>query len=149
VAGSERGTMTMVSDSVIKDLYFGFDMQNLLLRLDTQSKARLDLREFDEVRFKFVEPYGTEILASCNGDSTQPVIRIDDKPVLSTDGRFAIDQVFELAVPWHDLGVIVGQRLHVATELLKGGEVIERTPSEGTIDLQVPSADFEMHMWQA
>lgn len=150
VAGSERGTMTMVSETVVKDLYFGFDTQNLLLRLDTQSKARLDLREFDQVRFKFIEPYGTEILANCRDlASSTPVVRIDEKEVPGTTGRYAIDHVFELSIPWRDLGVIVGQRLHVAAELLKEGEVIERTPSEGTIDLLVPSADFEMHMWQA
>jgi len=150
VSGSERGTMTMVSDSVIREIYFGFDTQNLLLRVDTAAHANLDLQEFDEIRFKFVEPYGTQIHARCNGEKiAQPDIRIDDKPVKGTTGSYALDRVFELSVPWRDLGVAVGQRLHLAAELLKNGEVIERTLSEGTIDLLVPSADFEMHMWQA
>jgi hypothetical protein len=149
-SGSERGTMTMVSDSIIRHLYFGFDAENLLLRLDTPSKARLDLSAFDEVRFRFVEPYGTEVRVQCQGEKNQqPVVLIDEKPVRSTSSKSALDQVLELSVPWRDLGVNVGQRLHVAAELLKDGEVLERTPSEGTLDLLVPSADFEMQNWQA
>lgn len=149
-SGSERGTMTMVSDSMIRHIFFGFDNQHLLLRFDTPSTAHLDLQDYDEIRFRFIEPYGTEIRTRCdqtNGDT--PQIIIDDKPVKETSGRYAIDRVFELSVPWKDLGVSVGQRLHVAAELLKEGQVIERTPSEGSVDMVVPSADFEMHMWQA
>ncbi|WP_437185577.1 alpha-amylase/alpha-mannosidase [Planctomicrobium sp. SH668] len=150
VAGSERGTMTMVSETVVKDLYFGFDTRNLLLRLDGATTAVNDFRDYDEIRFKFVEPYGTEIRAKFQEKTVQtPKVSIDDKPLAESSGAYAYDRVFELSVPWKDLGVTIGQRLHVAAELMKGGEVIERTPSEGTIDMTVPSADFEMHMWQA
>lgn len=149
-AGSERGTMTMVSDGLIRHLRFGFDAEHLFLRVDTPARAQKDLRECDELRFRFVEPYGTEIRVKCgNSKSHKPEVLIDDKPVKSSSSRCASDRVLEVAVPWKDLSVNLGQRLHLAAELVKGGEVIERTPSEGTIDLLVPSPDFEMHMWQA
>lgn len=149
-AGSERGTMTMVSGGLISHIYFGFDPEHLLLRVDTASQAKQDLREFTELRFRFVEPYGTEIRVPLDADGpAHPEVLIDEKPVESPGSTCALGRVLELAVPWKDLGVVVGQRLHVAAELFKNGEVLERAPSEGTIDLAVPSADFEMQMWQA
>jgi len=148
--GSERGTMTMVSDGVVRDIYFGFSPENLLVRLDTLRKAVHDLNDYDEVRLKFIDPYGVEIRASLNGSqSHKPTVMIDDKPVDSALAKYAVNEIFELSVPWRDLGVKIGQRLNVAAELIKEGQVIERTPSEGTLDLTIPSADFEMQMWQA
>jgi alpha-amylase/alpha-mannosidase (GH57 family) len=148
-AGSERGTMTMVSDGIIRHIYFGFDPDNLLLRLDTPSKAKLDMAEYDELRFRFIEPYGTEIRVKCHAKAPVPDVFMDDKPIKGLSGKCVIDNILELAVPWKELGLAVGQRLHMAAELRRGDEVIERTPSEGSIDLLVPSADFEMQMWQA
>lgn len=148
--GSERGTMTMVSDSVIRHIYFGFDPENLLVRLDTLQRAEQDLASFDEVRLKFLDPYGVEIRAGLNGPGPQVTeVVVDGKPVENSTGLFACGKIFELSVPWQDLGMKVGQRINVAAELIRQGEVIERTPSEGTLDLTVPSPDFEMQAWQA
>ena len=149
-AGSERGTMTMVSEGVIRDIYFGFDAEHLYMRVDTPSKAKLDLKEFDELRLRFIEPYGTEVRVKCGSTRAhKPEVLIDEKAGKHANGRFASDRVMEVAVPLKELNVTVGQRLHIAVELLKGGEVLERAPSEGALDMFVPSVDFEMHMWQA
>ncbi len=148
--GSERGTMTMVSDNVVRDIYFGFTPEHLLVRLDTTHKAVHDLGGFDEVRLKFIDPYGLEVRAPVKGQGKRvPLVLIDEKRVESPNSCYAIDHIFEISVPWQSLGLKVGQRLNIAAELIKDGEVIERTPSEGTLDLTVPSADFEMQMWQA
>ncbi len=148
-SGSERGTMTMVTDSLIRHIYFGFTPENLVLRLDTAGKARNDLREIEEIRFRFIDPYGVEIRVKLDDSGSTPVVMIDDKAVPDGQGDFAIDQIFELSVPCEELGVKVGQRLNMAVELFRSGEAQERIPSEGSLDLLVPSDDFEMQMWQA
>lgn len=152
-SGSERGTMTMVSESVIKDVYFGFDIDRFLLRADTATKTKHDLRSYDEIRLRFIDPYGLEIRAPLQNDGKQttytPEVIQDEKSQPESAGLFASNFVFELSVPWKELQVTVGQQLHLALELIKGNEVIERVPSEGTIALTVPSSDFEMQIWQA
>ena len=50
VCGSERGTMTKVTQGVMRAVYFGFDAQRLALRVDTARYAREDLEILDELR---------------------------------------------------------------------------------------------------
>jgi len=148
-AGSERGTMTMVSEGAIKDIHFGYNCDSLFVRLDTQSRATEDLKSFDEIHLRFVEPYGTELQIACNivGKQT-PTIMVDGKKTPSTAGSAAIRKIVELSVPWKEMNLKTGQRLSFAVELVKAGESVDRSPTEGTIDLTVPSTDFEMRNWQ-
>ena len=148
VAGNERGTMTMVSDGVLTEVYFGFDTNRFLLRCDTPNHAKHDLNDFDELRIRFVEPYGLEIRIDCENPKS-PTIWRDGKALENGSAEAAINRTLELAVPWTELGVFVGERLHFALELVRDGESIERAPSEGTIDLTISGEDFERHMWQA
>ncbi len=146
-SGSERGTMTMVTESVFTDIYFGFDNERLLIRFDTRTNALTDLSEIEEVRLRFVEPYGAEIRIPC-ASPEQSLLFIDGKTQITT-ATAAIDHILEFAIPYQELGVEIDQQVHFAVELTRDGESLERLPSEGTIDLTVPSADFEMYMWQA
>lgn len=149
-AGSERGTMTMVSEGAIRSIHFGFNRDEFLVRVDTYSRAKHDLAEFDAVHVRFTEPYGTEIVIDLSQEKRlAPALIVDGKPIKKTTSQAVVGRVLELSAPWQELGVSVGQSLHFAVELHKNGESIERAPSEGTIDLTVPSADFEMHQWQA
>lgn len=146
-SGSQRGTMTMVSETVINDIYFGFDRERLLIRCDTCSHAESELCDFDELRVRFVEPYGAEVRVK-TADPSQLVLIVDGEEQ-PTESEAALDRIFELAIPYQELGISIHDRIHFAVELLRGGESIERAPSEGTIDLTVPGADFEMYVWQA
>lgn len=147
-SGSERGTMTMVTESVVTDIYFGFDTEKLLLRCDTSTLAKTELCEFDEIRIRFVEPYGVEIRIDCKTPET-PQLYLDGELQSETSAVAALDRIFELSVPYKELGVDIDQRIHFAVELVREEESVERAPSEGTIDLTIPGADFESHMWQA
>lgn len=147
-SGSERGTMTMVSDGVLSDIYFGFDRERLLLRCDTGTEAHAELCDFDEVRIRFVEPYGAEVRVKC-AEPERISVSVDGIEKDSTAAVAAIGKIFELGIPYRELGIEVDQRIHFAVEFVRDGESVERAPSEGTIDLVVPGPDFEMHMWQA
>ncbi len=147
-SGSERGTMTMVTESVISDMYFGFDEQRFLLRCDTHTSAKAELADFDEIRIRFVEPFGAELRIDCQAPET-PRLIINGEQRPNTNATAAIDQMLELSIPYEELGVEKTQRLHLAVELVRDGETVERSPSEGTIDLTIPSEEFEQYMWQA
>ncbi|MEW4488021.1 glycoside hydrolase family 57 protein [Thalassoglobus sp. JC818] len=147
-AGSERGTMTMVSDSAITDLYFGFDQDQFLLRCDTILAAKSDLKDYEEMRVRFVEPYGIEVQVKLNGLIESSVVR-ENEVVANSNVAAAIGKVLEVSIPKKDLGVEVGHRMHFAVELMQNGEAVNRIPSEGTIDLEVCGPDFERYMWQA
>ncbi|RMG35959.1 MAG: alpha-amylase/alpha-mannosidase [Planctomycetota bacterium] len=52
---SERGTMTQVTGGRVKELFFGFDDEHLLLRLDTPINAAEDLAD-TEIHVIFLQP---------------------------------------------------------------------------------------------
>jgi alpha-amylase/alpha-mannosidase (GH57 family) len=146
---NERGTMAMVTRGPIKDVYFGFDLQALFVRVDFDTGARAALADFDTLRVGFVEPAGYEVLVrKAHGlQSVGLEVRYQGKPVDAPDVQAGIDQIVELAVPFDRLGVRVGQSVQFAVELLQGDQSRDRAPREGTITLTRPSPDFEQIMW--
>jgi alpha-amylase/alpha-mannosidase (GH57 family) len=149
-AASIRGTMTMVSESIVRDLYFGFDRSQLLIRCDTIDRAIADLGDCDEVRIRFVEPYGIEARIDIRHPK-QPTARLmrEGNPLDLNGVRAGLDRIFEVSIPWASLGARPGDTLQFAVELYQQGQSIGRTPSEGTIETSIPASDFEKRMWQA
>jgi alpha-amylase/alpha-mannosidase (GH57 family) len=145
---NERGTMAMVSRGPMKDVYFGFDHRDLLLRVDFDHPARTVLADFDTLRIFFVEPPGRELLVEVPATAKQELRLLHDRQVVTApDIRIGLDQIVEIAIPFDRLGVRVDQPIQFFVELLEGRQSRDRAPREGTINLTCPSPDFEQVMW--
>jgi hypothetical protein len=143
--------MAMTAESLVSDLFYGFDTEQLFLRLDTRGGPfREQLGELEQLRVTFLEPEGFE-LAIARPGSAEPLARLyhDGVPVTDAGVRVVADRLFELAVPFRSLAVKTGDRLQFCVELLEDDQPVERIPSEGAVESEVPSADFELVMWQA
>jgi alpha-amylase/alpha-mannosidase (GH57 family) len=151
VCQGARGTMSMGTDTIVSDLYFGSDTERLLVRLDTRSgPAREQLAEVGAIRFRFLQPEGLELLVSRpSGQERSVQFRRNGQPVAATGVETATDLLFEVGVPFRPLGVKTDASLHFYVELLRDEQPIERIPHEGVIETTVPSPDFELIMWQA
>ncbi len=149
-AGNQRGTMTLVSAGVIQDLYFGFDTERLLLRIDTAGSARMALPEDASLRIDFLSPEATQVTVDRLHHAGGPRARLNKNgtPVKGADVTAAVDEIIELAMRFSDLGVQPGDALHWCVEILDGGHSLDRAPSEGTIETRTPNADFERIHWQ-
>jgi alpha-amylase/alpha-mannosidase (GH57 family) len=145
---NERGTMAQGTPGPIKDLYFGFTLQALLVRVDFEGRARAALAPFDTLRIGFVEPTGFEVRVREPGRAGQSLLLLrHGEPVWAPDVEVGIDQIAELAIPFARLGVQVDQPVQFFVELLEGRQGRDRAPREGTINLTCPSPDFERIMW--
>jgi hypothetical protein len=155
---NERGTMAMAAPGPMKDVYFGFDPQTLLIRIDFDGPARTALPDFDALRIGFVEPAGCEVLVT-DLSSAKPLGQImgpsPERSALDASHAtactapvdVAIDQIVEVAIPFQRLRVTVDQPIQFFIELLQGGQSRDRAPREGTINLSCPSPYFEQIMW--
>ncbi|MBI2825327.1 MAG: alpha-amylase/alpha-mannosidase [Planctomycetia bacterium] len=151
VATGARGTMSMVADGRISDMYFGFDEQRLYLRFDARGgTARERLAGVDALRITFLAPEGFELLAAHPGWQ-EPILQLyrHDVPVTNSGLQAAADTILEVAIPFRSLGVSVDAPLHFIVELVAQDQSIERLPYEGAIETSVPSPDYELIMWQA
>ncbi len=151
VCQGPRGAMAMAQDLLISDLYFGFDPQRLLLRLDARGGSVVErLTDVEAVRVSFLEPEGFELVVS-HPDWKEPIVQLyhDDVPVTESGVVAASDHLLELAVPLRSLAANTDDPIHFCVELTRDEQSIERIPHEGAIEAVVPSEDFELIMWQA
>lgn len=150
VAGSERGTMTMVTAGLIKEVHFGFDVDRLMIRCDTATRAAKDLQDIAELRIGFVEPSGF-VLRIWRPGQREADARLykDNEPVANAGVVFAVDQIVELTVPFESLQVAPNAALQWYVEVLSDQHSLDRAPREGVMEMTVPSSDFERIMWQA
>ena len=72
---NERGTMAMATHGPLQDVYFGFDLKRLLVRVDCDEPAAQALADYDALRIGFVEPAGCEICASTSRGTRGAVAR--------------------------------------------------------------------------
>jgi hypothetical protein len=126
-------------------LHYGFDLQNLYLRLDPAESpqrtaesctaVRVAVRSNErEVRVEFpVVPDGVEQPGSLAG---------------APAGRAAFARLLEIAVPFSALGLAPRTRVAVAARVLRGEVELERLPSQDWLTLEVPDEDFERIHWR-
>jgi hypothetical protein len=151
VAGGSRGSMSMVQEGRVGSVYFGFDGERLLLRVDMRNgTAREQLADVDTLRLEFLEPQGFELLVS-HPSWQQPILQLyhHDVPVSQSGVAASADNILEIAVPPRSLGASIDDPIHFRLDLLQGESSVERVPTEGAIETTVPSPEFEMMMWQA
>lgn len=147
---NERGTMAMVSRGPIKEVHFGFNLEELLVRVDFEKPARQALAELDLLRIGFVEPSGTELRIVNPGRPEQTLSFQAGGKLSDADAggiRVALDRIVEIAIPFTLLGVTVHAAFEFFVEVWQGQQSRDRAPREGTIRLVRPSADFEQIMW--
>ncbi|HZV05207.1 MAG TPA: glycoside hydrolase family 57 protein [Gemmataceae bacterium] len=148
ICQNERGTMAMATQGPLEELYFGFNLSLLLIRIDCNRPAKSALADFDVWRIGFVEPAGFEVRVTNPGRAEQRAELLrDGMPVADVQVPVGIDQIAELAVPFDALGVAVEGHLQFFVELLRDGQSQDRAPREGAIVLTRPSRDFEQIMW--
>jgi alpha-amylase/alpha-mannosidase (GH57 family) len=145
---NERGTMAMAMAGPLKELYFGFDLERLLVRVDCDGPAHSALAGCDVLRIGFVEPEGCEVRVTEPGRAGQRVELLHRGEVVPAPGlEVGVDRIAEAAVPFACLGVAVDQTVQFFVEVLQGGQGRDRAPRQGAIPLARPSPDFERIMW--
>ncbi len=149
-SGNERGTMTIVTDSLIRHIYFGFDEKLLMLRMDTTHQARADFRQLDELQIRFLQPENWTIKIS-NLSDKKPVAHLyhNEKLIAESEINIALDRILELTVPFSDFKLEPDSHIQFYIEAVENGQSIDRAPGEGVLQFDVPSSKFNQIMWQA
>ncbi len=152
VCGNDRGTMTLVAKGLLQSVWFGFDAERLLVRVDTEGgPARERLADADRLRIGFVDPAEREIVVM-EPASPRPIAYLNHagQPVgqrhhgPGRDRRRSSSWLFRLRGSTSIPATRSGSMSSSTTEIPAS---IER-PREGIFELAVPSPDFERIMWQ-
>jgi alpha-amylase/alpha-mannosidase (GH57 family) len=150
-AHNERGTMAQVTPGIIKEVYFGFNLQALLVRIDFEGRARQALTVFTAVRLGFAEPAGWEVVVTWPaGGPPRAALRSQGKALMLKPGTtidVGLDKILEMAIPFELLHVKVGDPVQFWVEVLEGTQSRDRAPREGAIQVTRAGPDFEQRMW--
>ncbi|HQU44076.1 MAG TPA: glycoside hydrolase family 57 protein [Pirellulales bacterium] len=146
-----RGTMSMVQESRLTALYFGFDGERLYLRFDPRGgTARERLADVDTIRIGFLQPAGFELLIS-HPHWQEPILQLyhNDVAVSESGVEAAADIILEVGIPFRSLALSTDDGVQFYVEFSKQEQPLDRVPQEGAIETLVPSPEFENMMWQA
>ncbi len=149
--GNDRGTMTLVSKGLLRTVWFGFDADRLLIRLDTEGgSARHRLAEVDRLRIGFVDPVETEVvvIGPATPRPTAYLNRPGSPPINGETVEIATGPVLEMAIPFGPLSRTPGEPIRFYVELFSEESSLDRAPREGVLELTTPSHDFEKIHWQ-
>jgi alpha-amylase/alpha-mannosidase (GH57 family) len=130
------------SGQTLRVLYHGFDRRHQYLRLDFQPGALAAGADWAvDISLQSIQvlirPSGDSVTARAMGPGSQELATLS----------CAVGKVLEVAVPTSLLGLSAGEKLRVAVTLTQGGEVAERHPEHGTLELAASEADLEAEAW--
>jgi alpha-amylase/alpha-mannosidase (GH57 family) len=143
--GQARGAM-FGGAQAFSALRYGFDLQNLYLRLDPAEAPQRSGEECSTIR---VELVASNVQAQVDFDATPDGAERRGRLAGGGEiGQAAFARVLEMALPFAGLGLAQGDRFALAIHALRGEVELERLPRFGYVALTVPDEDFERIHWR-
>lgn len=139
--------------SVISHIYYGFDLNNMFIRLDPVR----DLKDEKVAEFsfyiRFLKPAGLDIEIRVAPADHRVEAGLfegenDNRKKISEINSVAANEIIELAVPFEMLGVKPKDEIHFFVTVERAGSEVEKWPYRGYILITVPTEDFEAMMWK-
>ncbi|MFH0772531.1 MAG: glycoside hydrolase family 57 protein [Candidatus Omnitrophota bacterium] len=149
-ASKTGGTMHQV-ETIIKQVYFGFDMENLYFRFDLSMPREnsngplclsLTLPEKGiKISLPIMERKKEIEYEICHkgADETWSVYK--------KETTAAFEKILELAVKFKDIDSAQGETIKAFLSIEHSGLVIEHCPEYGPIQIALPETDYESRFW--
>jgi alpha-amylase/alpha-mannosidase (GH57 family) len=137
------------AESILSRLYYGFNKDNLFLRIDPAipfgefpDDTKISIHILKPSQFKIVVPINPPSLKAEMYEKTGETWR---KTKDTTD--FAIQDILEIKIPFNEVKAKEKDEINLFSSIIKDSEEVERCPWRGFITLTVPTPDFEAMMW--
>ncbi len=140
IAGSEQGAMFR-DDRFVQSLQYGCDEKQLYLRVD--------FRRWGDFKFAltFHQPSNVVIVSPQLSQSQHGALSLTGGPDRQV-GEFVTGQIFELAIPFADLGITRGGLIQFQVKLFHNGIERECYPESAPIELSVPTEESQLAQWR-
>ncbi len=139
---SEKIAMDFDIEKLIKEIYFGFDLKNFFLRIDTFKNPLEIFQKNRKILIQFISPKNIKIELSNN---TQGKIEahINGNKIET----FSIKKIIEFAISFDTLGFSEREVVQFYFEIFENSSLLERIPLGGLITYEVPDKEFELKYW--
>jgi len=127
------------SEVLVSGIWFGFDSENLYLRMDKGSQigiSRFRLLEF-EVEVITSETYRFKIAPEKAQTVENPGIRFDFRDLI------------EIAIPFSMLNIAENKQIALRITVFENGKAVENWPSSELLRMELPAAGSDDILWNA
>jgi alpha-amylase/alpha-mannosidase (GH57 family) len=153
---SAPGAMHQVStrEPGLTLIEFGFDLENIYLRIDGTAPMQELLMHGLDLSVKFLKPVGLKVTVEMKGDTSE-VRLVARNPagnwaVREASGvQTAVGRVVEIQVPFTALGVTPHTPVALIVALNRGAVELEHHPRHRPIEFEVPDREFAAANWTA
>ncbi len=149
--GQAGGTMHR-AESIVSHIYYGFDLKNLFIRLD--SNRNLHDPRINDLTFSvhFLKPASYRLDMNINpeqGQVTAELIKVTkgEESERARHASIAAREIIELSMPFDTIQAMPGDEINFFVTVRRGDVELEKWPYRGYISLEVPTEDFEAIMW--
>ncbi len=130
------------TEQVISQVYYGFDAESLMLRLDFFRP----IKKRCSVVLELEEPSKMQVVVDVDKQQIKVIDMLAGKTVHRSDD-VAYVNILEFKVPFGVLRCELNQRLRFCVALEENGIELERHPASGLLSFNVPDLNFERKMW--
>ena len=145
------GVMHQV-ESIVSGIYYGFDLKNLFIRLDTgvnlSSPNVFGLTFNIHILRPHVKRIEIKIQKQGNISASLYEKKDGDKWSKAQDiNKAAAKDIIEIAIPFKLMKVSANEEVQFIISVARGEEEIERWPGRGYLSFDVPTEEFEAIRW--
>ncbi len=137
------------SESFIRGLYYGFNKDNLYVRIDP-SIPFTEMQEHIIIYINIVHPFTFRIVFNLSESPSNATIyeMAAEKWVMAKHiENVAAKDIFEIEIPFVDIKTQENDEIHFSVDIMRNGEEVERCPWRGYITVTVPTPHYETLMW--
>lgn len=137
------------SESFVSSLYYGFNKDNLYLRLDP-SISFTEIQEHIMLQINIVHPFTFKIIYDLQKSPSNAAIHekvFEEWILVKTTENVAAKEIFEIEIPFADIKAGENDEIHFSIDIMRNGEEVERCPWRGYITVTVPMPYYEALMW--
>ncbi len=145
-------------DTILKKVFYGFDHENIYLRLDTSIRMTSEWLANKSLRFTFFASSQVDICLTFPPDiQKEPFIKpaivlsssvsTDEQGLHEADIAAAVRDILEIKIPFANLLGDDKQYIEFAFKIKENGHQIERWPISDVVRCEVPSPEFEAEHW--
>ena len=152
VAEKDAGAMQRVSGWIIKEVFFGFDINHFFMRIDFFKDVIGKLTSDDSVIINFLMPIEIRFRVPCplptsGGLMDIELIENETNNTKKIPHCVAVDDILELCCSFSELGLQPGMAVEFFVEIERNKEIIQIAPVDTVFTFEAPSKDFEEIMW--
>lgn len=137
------------SESFVSALYYGFNKDNLYIRVDPAVPFP-EIQEPIILQINIVQPFTFRIIYDLHKNPLNATVyeRVFEEWILvKTIRNVAAKEIFEIEIPFADIKAHENDEIHFSIDIMKNNEEIERCPWRGYIAVTVPTPYYETLMW--